>query len=77
MKFINGLATVLKFEVFFLIFPKLLTKFGTKVIFLNSRQNGVTSDLNILIDFLKENKELSKMDSILSGLTFPQGSHKG
>ena len=35
MKFINRLTTVLKLEVFFLISPKLLIQFGTKVLFLN------------------------------------------
>ena len=35
MKFINRFTTVLKLEVFFLISPKLLMKFGTKVLFLN------------------------------------------
>ena len=35
MKFINRLTTVLKLEVFFLISPRLLIKFGAKVLFLD------------------------------------------
>ena len=35
MKFIKCLTTILKLEVFFLISPKLLINFGTKVLFLD------------------------------------------
>ena len=79
MNFINCLATVLKLEVSFLISPKLLIKFGTKILIFKLKQNGVSGDLlNILIDFLKEKKQRvvlnvqhSKWSNISAGV--PQG----
>ena len=40
MKFINRLTTVSRLEVFFVISPKLLIKFGAKVLFLNKNKMG-------------------------------------
>ena len=79
----NHLMMATKYGVYFFIYQKHLTKYGTKVFHYKLRQNGISGELsNILTDFLDNRTQRVILNGQYSSwakveAVFPQGSILG